>query len=173
MALVPGALLMMTAAGAFAQTSAPAIPDPTTELRREQERANTQRLREEREVDVRSAQAAASQSRLPENESPCFYVSRLVIAQEQNLAGATAGLAAYEPNPDFSWLMESTSGPDHTDSPVGKCLGTQGIAMVLSRAQESLLQEGFVTTRVLAQPQDVSRGTLAIPCWAAPPLLRQ
>jgi hemolysin activation/secretion protein len=34
--------------------------------------------------------------------------------------------------------------------------------MVLSRAQESLLQEGFVTTRVLAQPQDVSRGTLAI-----------
>jgi hemolysin activation/secretion protein len=97
MALVPGALLMMTAAGAVAQTSALTIPDPAPELRREQERANAQRLREEKGVDVRPAQAAASQSRLPENESPCFYVSRLEIAQEHNLAGATARLSGNEP----------------------------------------------------------------------------
>ncbi|MBS0344237.1 MAG: ShlB/FhaC/HecB family hemolysin secretion/activation protein, partial [Proteobacteria bacterium] len=49
-----------------------------------------------------------------------------------------------------------------SDSPLGRCLGTQGINIVLARLQQALVARGLITTRVLAAPQDLSSGTLAL-----------
>ncbi|MDV7400169.1 POTRA domain-containing protein, partial [Arthrospira platensis SPKY1] len=52
---------------------------------------------------------------------------------------------------------------DQADDPaIGRCLGTQGIAAVMARAQNAIVSRGLVTTRVLAQPQDLTDGTLVL-----------
>lgn len=62
----------------------------------------------------------------------------------------------------FTWIDKSFSDTDRDDNPLGKCLGAQGIGIVLKRAQDALIAQGFVTTRVLAQPQDLSTGLLVL-----------
>ncbi len=54
------------------------------------------------------------------------------------------------------------SGPQGDDSPIGRCLGTAGVNVVLSRAQAALIARGWVASRVLAAPQDLSGGVLAL-----------
>lgn len=123
-------------------------PDPTAELRRQDERNQALRQREEQAVDVKSPALPVDASRLPTSESPCFRIERLQITSTQGN--------------DFAWLAGQLAGPHGDDSPLGKCLGTQGIALVLKRAQEGLLQRGLVTSRALAQEQNLSTGTLTI-----------
>jgi hemolysin activation/secretion protein len=91
---------------------------------------------------------AAAAQRLPESESPCFPIRLLTLRAERT-----------EP---FGWVLDSLAGPGKIDSPVGKCLGTQGIAIVLERAQNALVARGFVTSRALTEPQDISKGTLVL-----------
>lgn len=63
---------------------------------------------------------------------------------------------------DFSWLHAAIADPQSDDTVVGQCLGAKGIELLIQRAQESLVQRGYVTTRVLASPQNLSRGTLVL-----------
>lgn len=137
-----------SASGVNAQ---PAI-DPTTELIRQQERQREQRSRQEPEVDIHLAgEPQASLDRLPLNESPCFKIGRIAI-----------DLAPSADTEKFLWLPESLAGANHDDAPVGKCLGSRGIAMVVKRAQDALSAQGFATSRVFAKPQDLSGGTLTL-----------
>jgi hemolysin activation/secretion protein len=62
----------------------------------------------------------------------------------------------------FQWAVSDLSGPEGNDSPLGRCLGTAGVNVVLARAQQAAIARGFVTTRVLAAPQDLSTGTLTL-----------
>src|SRR5690606_15241536 len=48
------------------------------------------------------------------------------------------------------------------ESAIGRCLGVQGINVVMSRVQNAIISEGFVTTRVLATPQDLNSGQLQL-----------
>lgn len=45
---------------------------------------------------------------------------------------------------------------------LGQCIGAQGVAWVIDRAQQALIARGFVTSRVLATPQDMSHGALVL-----------
>jgi hemolysin activation/secretion protein len=142
-------------------------PDPTFELRREQERVDAQRQREEKTPDVKSTPTVLNAQRLPTSESPCFKIERLELnnadyAKGADVAPSGSVRASSFPTPTFDWVLSSTAGPSRDDSPIGKCLGAQGIELVLKRAQEGVVQRGFVTTRVLAQKQDLSRGTLTL-----------
>ncbi len=63
-------------------------------------------------------------------------------------------------------MVDAVAGPGGLDSPLyarsGKCIGAQGVALVLKRAQNALVAKGFVTSRVLAEPQDLSTGSLTL-----------
>ena len=50
----------------------------------------------------------------------------------------------------------------HVSGHSGRCLGVNGINLVMKRVQNALIAEGFVTTRVLAEAQDLNTGTLAL-----------
>jgi hemolysin activation/secretion protein len=39
----------------------------------------------------------------------------------------------------------------------GRCLGTEGINVVMKRVQNAIIARGYVTTRVLSAPQDLNR----------------
>ena len=82
---------------------------------------------------------------LPTDETPCFAIDRIVFAE-----GAD----------DFLWALKAADRPG--DSATGRCLGAQGINRIMSRIQNAIIGRGYTTTRVLAEPQDLKTGTLAL-----------
>ncbi len=138
------------------------LPDSADALRREQQRTQAQREAQERNASVRSTQTPQDARLLPSGESPCFKIERLVLDNADHPLGS--GIAQPNPvfTPSFEWLIPATAGTQGTDSPLGRCLGTEGLQRVIQRAQEAAVAKGFVTTRVLAQRQDLSTGTLVL-----------
>lgn len=118
-------------------------------LRQQREQANAERRRA---PDVRlPAPAPDPRARvLPLDEQPCFRIDRLV------LTGNDADR--------FTWALDAAGhAPDgEVDAPEGRCLGAEGVKVVMSRVQNALIAKGFVTTRVLAPPQQLSTGTLEL-----------
>ena len=110
------------------------------------------RQQQEAVVDERLQPGAApgAAQPLPEGESPCFRIERITLEGEQA--------------DRFQWLLDQADGraAGLSESPLGRCLGTQGINIVLARLQQALIAKGWITSRVLAAPQDLSKGTLAL-----------
>jgi len=145
-AVLAGALLG-SPLWALAQVSS--TPQPFIEQQRQQERERALREQNERTVDQRPhAAPPAPAQRIPESESPCFRIDRVLLVGEQSES--------------FQWAVADLSGPEGNDSPAGRCLGTAGVNVVLARAQQAVIARGFVTTRVLAAPQDLSAGALTL-----------
>ncbi len=144
------AVLATAATMAQAQSAPlPSAPNPFVEEQRRQERERALRQQQERAVDSRLQPAAAPETRrLARDESPCFRIERIVLDGE--LAG------------DFQGILAAAAGEDGGDNPLGRCLGTEGVNIVLARLQQAVVARGYVTTRVLAAPQDLSRGTLTL-----------
>lgn len=130
---------------------APSLPQrDTQEQLRQQERERALREREEVSPDVRlEAPAVAASERIPENESPCFRIDRITLT----------GDAAER----FHWAANAANASDVSDDPaIGRCLGSQGINVVMARVQDAIVRKGYVTTRILAAPQDLKTGTLTL-----------
>ena len=144
------ALPAAAAALAHAQTAPlPAAPKPFVEEQRQQERERALRQQQERSVDSRlQGEPRAEDRRLPQDETPCFPIGRLVLAGELSER--------------FQWALDAAAGEEGDDSPVGRCLGTEGINIVMARLQQAVVARGYVTTRVLAAPQDLGQGTLTL-----------
>ncbi|WP_184623074.1 ShlB/FhaC/HecB family hemolysin secretion/activation protein [Xanthomonas sp. 3058] len=135
-------------AGTASQVSAQQVVDPAAqELLRQQERERVLREQQEARPDVRLERAPADGvERLPKNESPCFQIQRIV------LDGPGAD--------DFRWALKSADPKQ--DPATGRCLGTDGVNLVMKRTQNAVIARGYVTTRVLAAPQDLTSGTLTL-----------
>lgn len=119
----------------------------TQELLRQQERARMLREQQEASSEVRLRPAPApSLDLLPQNETPCFPIEHI------RLDGEDAGRF-------FSALKAADPG---NDPATGRCLGTRGINVVIARVQNAVVVRGFVTTRILAAPQDLKTGTLTL-----------
>ncbi len=131
-----------------APSEAPAI----REMQRQQARERLLREQAEREPDVHllAPEGMPQDAGLPDGESPCMRIDRI------ELAGEGAGAVA--------WVLEAASRRvDGVADPVaGRCLGTQGVDLVMRRMQGALVARGFVTSRVLAAPQDLSTGILRL-----------
>lgn len=117
------------------------------ELIRQQERERALRERLETTPDVRlEAPSQVASGRLPMDESPCFVIDSIALDGE----GAD----------DFRWALRAA---DPTDDPAtGRCLGGEGVNEVIRRVQNVIIARGFVTTRVVAAPQDLKSGLLAL-----------
>nr|WP_233102097.1 ShlB/FhaC/HecB family hemolysin secretion/activation protein [Variovorax sp. IB41] len=141
-------LLLAVPLGAIAQAN-PSSPRAFIEQLRQQEREQALRAQQEKSLDSRLQQEAkAHEERLPASESPCFRIDHLVLSGERS--------------GEFQWVLDAAGGPDANDGPIGHCIGTQGIDVVMARLQQAIIARGFVTTRVLAAPQDLSSGTLTV-----------
>ena len=117
------------------------------ELRRQQERERALREQQEQRPDVRlDTRSASSLEALPADESPCFQIDRIVLEGE---------LAEF-----FRWALKAAD--PKADRATGRCLGTKGVGVVMKRVQNAIVARGYVTTRVLAAPQDLTRGTLSM-----------
>lgn len=135
---------------ALAQSSAsPGAPSDVLEQRRQLERIDLLRRQQERGHDVRRLeQAPEEMAALPLDEQPCVLVEHIRLNGDENS--------------QFSWLLEAAAGPDGRDAPQGRCLGSRGVNLVLRRLQNALIAEGYITSRVVAEAQDLRAGTLAL-----------
>ena len=117
------------------------------EVLRQQERERALRESQEQTPDVRlESPTAAAFEMLPVEESPCFRIESIRFDGE----GAE----------DFRWALKAAD--PKRDPATGRCLGTQGINVVMKRVQNAIIARGYVTTRVLAAPQDLTTGTLTL-----------
>jgi len=116
------------------------------ELLRQQERERLLRKQQEQAPDVRLLAPIAPTERIPQKESPCFPISTI------QMTGDSAAR--------FKFALEAVLEGD--DPALGRCLGTQGINLVLTRVQDAIAAQGYITTRVLVAPQDLKTGTLTL-----------
>lgn len=143
---------MVTTGSVWSQTSqltSQSAADIAQEQRRQQQREQAERQRLEQTPDVRlPAGVPSTFVKLPTGEAPCFRLEQLELAGKDKK--------------QFSWLLHVLGGEGNLDTPFGKCLGAQGVAIVFKRAQDALVAKGYVTSRVLAEAQDISSGKLVL-----------
>nr|WP_319585313.1 POTRA domain-containing protein [uncultured Desulfobulbus sp.] len=127
------------------------IESASQEYLRQQERERLLRQQQEQAPNVRlQAQAPQEAGRLPSDESPSFMIERIV------LTGDTAE--------QFQWALAfaDQTAEGESDPALQRSLGTRGINLVMRRIQNAIVGRGFVTTRVLAEAQDLSTGSLQL-----------
>lgn len=133
-------------------TSPCAQEDPATqEFRRQQERERQLRQQQEAHPDVRlQSSPTTATPRLPRDEQPCFPIHSI------QLTGTDIDR--------FQWLSDRSERTEdgHSDPALGACLGTGGVNVVLRRLQNALIERGYLTSRILVAPQDLSSGILQL-----------
>ncbi|MCF7531173.1 POTRA domain-containing protein [Pseudomonas petrae] len=121
---------------------------PEEELLKQQERERVLRDQLESRPDVRLQAPKLDEggARLPAKEAPCFAINDIRLigdASEQ-----------------FQWALKAANPKD--DPAVGRCLGGAGINMTMKRMQNAIIEAGYVTTRVLAEAQDLNSRILVL-----------
>lgn len=132
---------------AWAQT--PSVADVAgQEAQRQQERERALREAQEKKTDVRlkRPEIDTALARIPDDEAPCFTIDRIALSGDESAR--------------FQWALAAASRPG--DPATGRCLGARGIGIAMKRVQNAVIQKGYITTRVLAQPQDLKSGTLTL-----------
>jgi len=89
-------------------------------------------------------------AQLPLDEQPCFPLKTVILD------------SGTDPLPTHLEDALSLASKDTTDSPIGQCVGAQGIQLLIDRVQNALIEKGFITSRVLAAPQNLQTGTLTL-----------
>lgn len=109
---------------------------------RQQERERALQQQNAPQADARLSRPEAVLPDYPANESPCFAINRLTLVGE----------AADR----FQWALDAAADAQ------GRCLGGQGIVLAINKVQNAILAKGYVTTRVMAQEQDLTQGVLTL-----------
>lgn len=134
----------------YASPSSAAIEPIDTsaqEQLQQQERLRILRQQQETAPDARQPGLHPSAPlAYPTEESPCFTIRQI------SLEGEHTDL--------FQFALQSVLQGEHLA--IGRCLGAQGINTVMSHMQNTLVAQGFVTTRILAGSQDLSNGHLRL-----------
>lgn len=139
--LIWGAALFVLPVAGLAQR----IPDPSQELQRQEEQLRQLRQRSEAPAEARlQTQVEPTKGQLPE-ESPCRKIASIEVDSSE-----------------IAVDLRVLNGPVGDDPPQGRCLGSLGIGLLIERLQNDLIARGFLTSRVVAKPQDLTTGILVL-----------
>jgi len=122
------------------------LSDPgaiSRELQQQQQR--NQELSEQRQPsapDARLLSSAGDEPLVFPEETPCFSMAQVVLQSDEE-------------------HLQSLLRPVARQAE-GQCLGVSGINLLMAQIQNRLVDAGYVTTRVLASPQDLSQGQLVL-----------
>lgn len=140
----------------FLSTNVASMPNPGEELRRQQEREEQQQTFE---PDVRLKVDPDSKDKLLlKQENPCFKINKITLQVMDEYDEEVSD------NSFFNWALKAAnySYKKIPDSPIGRCLGADDINLVMSRIQNAIVVKGYITTRILAKPQDLKTGELKL-----------
>jgi hemolysin activation/secretion protein len=125
------------------------LNDP--QLQRQQEREFQLRQQLESRPDIRLQPSPVPfTARLPVDESPCLVIQRIALVGDMSAR--------------FTDLIDSANraADGSHDAISGRCIGATGIGIAVRRMQNELVRRGYVTTRVLTGPQDLTQGVLTV-----------
>jgi hemolysin activation/secretion protein len=128
--------------GAMAQDK-PITPDQQQQRQRTQQQAQERQARENA-PSARLGEKAATDFRhddLP-GETSCFKIRQLRLQGERSAA--------------FGFVQR------YLDRYAGRCIGHEGLSLIVRRAGDLILSRGYVTTRVGLEQQDLAGGTLTL-----------
>ncbi|TID27109.1 peptide transporter, partial [Avibacterium paragallinarum] len=102
-------------------------------------------------------QSEKLQSRdFPRNEAQCFPIQQIVLT---DIHRNEANPSLIQPS-RFSWALSAVYSAGDFSLPA--CIGSQGINVLLRRIQNRLIDFGYITTRVVVEPQDLRSGMLIL-----------
>ena len=130
-----------------AQSLGEQIDQQQQRLQRELEQQ--QRRNQPQAPTINTPAPARTTGELPDSEAPCFAIQHIQLSGDEA--------------PNFEWALAAAN--DHqgqADPFAAKCIGASGINILMGRVQNAIIERGYVTTRVVAPPQDVSKGLLTL-----------
>ena len=171
--LLTAGFMLFPASFTYAQTS---TDIQTDELRRAQERAQQIQDQQPKAPDVR-VDAPVNKSKLapiilPTAETPNFQINQIQLTGESAKQFEFALYAAL--NQTKLHLISDQTGnqtyivtEEHLKATangmqIGVPLGAQGIKVLMTAAQNAVIERGYTTTRILAEPQDLKNGVLKL-----------
>lgn len=119
-------------------------------LQQQRERALQEQLDTTADVPGAKIELPDVQQAIPQNEIPCFPIERIIL--EGEMADR------------FQWALESTNWDNqrNPDPALGRCLGNEGINIVMGRIQNAIIKRGYITTRLVAGEQNLTQGVLTL-----------
>lgn len=137
-------ILYLSFAGPLgAQSSGGQIGDREFQRQQELERQQRQQLEDQApDIHFQSGTAPADTLVYPDSETPCLVINEVI------LDGKDAD--------KFKWALKEA------DPALGRCLGSQGLNILMSRVQNKIVEKGYITTRIVAAPQDLTTGKLTL-----------
>lgn len=103
-------------------------------------------------VDIRTDTAADAPLIFPQDESPCYPIHRIsLIDYSSSVPHAPSR---------FQWALTQTLKDFKFTLP--HCLGGEGLGVLMKQVQNHIMAKGFITTRVVAQEQNLRSGTLEL-----------
>lgn len=96
-------------------------------------------------------------------EAQCLTISELYLTDldpSQTDLSVYASKGAEPPQSQFDWALDAVY--QARDFSLPHCVGGEGIGILIKRIQNAIIEKGFVTTRVLVQPQDLRSGKLIL-----------
>lgn len=99
-------------------------------------------------------------STFPEEEK-CFPIKALYLTELRSAQPVGVNqLTEDDLKTDFDWALKAVYAPKDFQLPY--CVGEKGISEVIKRIQNAIINQGYITTRVLASPQDLSTQRLIL-----------
>ncbi|MDU8925634.1 ShlB/FhaC/HecB family hemolysin secretion/activation protein [Pasteurellaceae bacterium LIM206] len=121
--------------------------------RRGQQQAENVAERLKPQTDVRFAKPQDELTSLPSNESPCFSIHKILLNEYAEYQSERVASR-------FQWALSRAVEDLHFSLPY--CLGNNGLTVLMKRIQHHLIEAGYITTRVVAEEQDLSTGVLKL-----------
>lgn len=134
----------------------------TTDSEELRNRARQDTLERERQqklpsVNLQSDIPKAEPFRLPVAETPCFTIQQFVLEVPNHLSPeAHRHGASLLPLDTFRFAR------DFLEQYTGRCIGREGINLIVKGVAEKILERGYSTTRIGIPEQDLSGGTLKL-----------
>ena len=141
----------------------PTLVEKQISLRQQQQQVELNSVIQSQQVKVPSVLLESEHVKslgFPQNEAQCFPINQLVLTDYQAEENPSASsLKLIQPS-QFSWTLKSAyAGRDFA---LPACIGSEGINVLLRRIQNRLIDLGYVTTRVVVEPQDLRSGMLVL-----------
>lgn len=140
--LAVAACLMASISPASASPAQDAATLDAYEQLRQQDRERVLREQNEPQVDEHLSRPDTLLPDYPPQEQPCFTINQLALTGDEA--------------DRFQWALDAAADAR------GRCLGGKGIVLAINKVQNAILAKGYVTTRVMAQEQDLNTGVLAL-----------
>ncbi|MEB0141180.1 MULTISPECIES: ShlB/FhaC/HecB family hemolysin secretion/activation protein [unclassified Undibacterium] len=145
-----------------ADVAAPVPNQDAQEQIRQQQRLQQLRQQQEIQTDAREEGTSLKQAvplasdRIPDNETPCFQIDKI------DLNGDGADQFQFALDKLNAEVFSIAAAQSSANSKDGLCLGVNGINALMARMQNTIIAKGYITTRVLAAPQDLKSGHLLL-----------